>query len=190
MTAWDYTESRELVCIGYGMPREGLEAVPDDQRVAYLCASQEVIVEDNATSELLDQYLGEKDVEEGSKICLFNQVQQSSKPKKPNREKRPFMAGKMSHKVNVMHQRVDKSGWLHERKGTSQIASAPEVPTVLRQVLVQEALVPQKLASVKLGKKYKPVAKKITPILSELPVKFCIRRKIMGSSSKHACSHL
>jgi hypothetical protein len=30
MTAWDQKESGELVCVGYGMPKEGLEAVPDD----------------------------------------------------------------------------------------------------------------------------------------------------------------
>ena len=123
MTAWDYTESGELVCVGYGMPKEGLEAVPDDRKIAYLCASQEVIADDNVASELLDQYLGKKEVEEGSKICLFNQVEPSNKPKKPNREKRPFTAGKMSRKVNVMHQRLGKSEWLHERKGTSQLAS-------------------------------------------------------------------
>jgi hypothetical protein len=156
------------------MPKEGLEAVPDDRKIAYLCASQEVIADDNVASELLDQYLGKKDVEEGSKICLFNQVEPSSKPKKPNREKRPFTAGKMSRKVNVMHQRLGKSEWLHERKGTSQLASAPKVPSVPRQVLVQEALAPQKPTSVMLGKKYKPVAEKIMPILGELPAKYLV----------------
>jgi hypothetical protein len=63
------------------MPKEGLEAVPDDRKIVYLCASQEVIADDNVASELLDQYLGKKEVEEGSKICLFNQVEPSNKPK-------------------------------------------------------------------------------------------------------------
>jgi hypothetical protein len=67
MTAWDYTESGELVCVGYGMPKEELEAVPDDRKIVYLCALQEVIADDDVASELLDQYLGKKDVEEGSK---------------------------------------------------------------------------------------------------------------------------
>jgi hypothetical protein len=153
-----------------------------------LCASQEVIADDNVASELLDQYLGKKEVEEGRKICLFNQVEPSNKPKKPNHERRPFTAGKMSRKANVMHQRLGKSEWLHERKGASHLASAPAVPTVPRQVLVQEVLAPQKSTSVMLGKKYKPVAEKITTILGELPAKFRIERKIIGDPRKHACS--
>jgi hypothetical protein len=32
-----------------------------------------------------------------------------------------------------------------------------------------------------LGKQYKPVAEKITPILGELPAKFRIERKIIGN---------
>jgi hypothetical protein len=63
MTAWDYTEIRELVCIGYGMPKEGLEAVPDNWKITYLCASQEFSVDDNVASELLDQYLCKKEVD-------------------------------------------------------------------------------------------------------------------------------
>jgi hypothetical protein len=98
MMAWDYTESGELVCIGYGLPKEGLEAVPDDRKIVYLCASQEVIGNDNVTSEVLDRYLGKKEVEEGSKICLFNQFEPSNNPKKPNHEKRLFTAGKCPEK--------------------------------------------------------------------------------------------
>jgi hypothetical protein len=30
MTAWNYNEVGELVCVGYGTPREGLEAIPED----------------------------------------------------------------------------------------------------------------------------------------------------------------
>jgi hypothetical protein len=50
---------------------------------------------------------------------------------------------------------------------------------VPQQILVQEALAPQEPVSVLLGKKYKPVAEKITPVLGELPVKFCIEMKII-----------
>jgi hypothetical protein len=143
---------------------------------------EEAMKEDAKAKVLLSQYLGETEVEEGSKICLFSQAEQPTKPRKSNCEKRLIQSGKMTRKVSVLHQRVNKKDWIHERRG-KLAASTPKIPEVPTQMLMQERASDEP-ATVLLGKKYKPVAEKITPILGELPAKFCIERKIVGDSFK------
>jgi hypothetical protein len=88
----------------------------------------------------------------------------------------------MTRKVRVMHQRVNKKDWLHEKRG-KHAASTPKIPEVPTQTLMQ-AHASDEPATVLLGKKYKPVAEKIMPILGELPAKFHIERKIVGDPLK------
>ena len=82
MTAWDYDEKGELVCIGYGKPKEGKIATKEERKVAYLCASQEAFVEDKDASVLFNQYLGKVSAERGAKVCLFNEIDNAKSPKR------------------------------------------------------------------------------------------------------------
>ncbi len=206
MTAWDYDDKGELVCVGYGMPKDGLASTADDRRMAYLCASQGIVAGDTEAAALLNQYLGNAEVEQGMEVFVFNEAGVPNKPKPPNRVKKSVQAGKMARKVNLMNQRV---GSKHKWPRAATQKKSPLVPEVPRQVLMQEQIygpseeaetynefpavaetataagdvstaAPVTTESSFLGKKYKPVADKVKPILGELDAKFRIERKITG----------
>jgi hypothetical protein len=213
MTALDYDENGELVCVGYGMPKEGLASTEEDRRMAYLCASQGIVAEDTEAAALLNQYLGDAEVEQGMEVFVFNEAGVPSKPRKSNRVKKPVQAGKMARKVNLVNQRV---GSTHEWPRATKTKTFPQVPDVPRQVLMQEfvngssdetepeiespmvegsttaggvisTVAPVQTESSFLGKKYKPVADKVKPILGELDAKFRIERNITGDpTTKYA----
>jgi hypothetical protein len=203
MTTWDLYEKGELVCIGYGKPSEGLVTTREDRKTAYLIESQSEVEKDPAAAALLQQYLGEAEVEKGMDVFCFDQVDAPTKPKKSNRAKKPYHAGKMSRKVSLLNQRArSEDVWPQGPLGKHRPRSAPAVPITPRQQMMQEKLsvntgltaatdkatepatATSNAESVLLGKKYKPVADKIKPILGQLPAKFRIQRNITGDPLK------
>lgn len=170
MTAWDYDAAGNLVCVGYGKPSEGNIATTEDKQRAYLCAAQNYIEEDKPAAQLFNEYIGNTTVAEGMEVFTFKEVAGPSEklPRESNREKRSFFAGKMSRKMSLVNQRLGSG----DGKMRSRPNSVPAIPKVPRETATP--------TSVFVGKKYKPVAEKIKPVLTELPAKFRIERKITG----------
>jgi hypothetical protein len=102
MTAWDYNEQGELVCIGYAQPKDGKTTTKEDRRTAYLCASQSAFKTDEAASALFQQYLGDSEVDEGMDVFCFDQVADPSKPKQSNRGKKKCRPGKKMRARTVL----------------------------------------------------------------------------------------
>ncbi|KAF8178323.1 hypothetical protein K438DRAFT_1605077, partial [Mycena galopus ATCC 62051] len=155
--------------------------------MAYLCASQEVIAKDAKASLLFSQFRGEVEVEEGSKVCLFSKTGPLGKPKKnSNRAKKKKKKGKKqkpcpSASVNLHEAETPSASTADTKLDTDRVPSVPETPR-------HAACLPEEpqadIVSTLLGKKYKPVADKIKPILGELPAKFRIERDIKGDPLK------
>lgn len=167
MTAWDYDKGGDLVCVGYGKPSEGKSASEEDLKKAYLSASQEWIGDDEPAAQLLNEYLGTTEVDKGMEVFTFKEVGGETgapETEKSNREKKRRGPGNRAMKLNLLNLRGGSTPRPKRR--------VPRVPKVRRDGV-------EILASL-LGKKYKPVADKIKPILAELPQKFRIERKITG----------
>jgi hypothetical protein len=170
MTAWDYDKNGDLVCVGYGKPVDGKIASEEDKKKVYLCASQSVLDKDAPAAQLLNEYLGNIEVEKGMEVFTFKNIGgETGTPEDANRGKRRRGPGKRAYKMNLVNLRPDpKAPKLLPRFKRR----APRVPAVPQGGV-------RGLSSF-LGKKYKPVADKVKPILAELPQKFRIERNIKG----------
>ena len=186
MTAWDYDEKGELVCIGYGKPKEGKIATKEERKVAYLCASQEAFVEDKDASVLFNQYLGKVSAERGAKVCLFNEIDNAKSPKRSsNRAKEELPKEGASAPLESSFSLAGANGSASPDKAERlRKTYGPGIPDVPKNPMLPEEWTPEGTTEVLLGKKYKPVAEKITPILGELPAKFRIERNITGDPLK------
>lgn len=173
MTTWDYDETGKLICTGYGKPSSGKITTEEDRSKAYLCASQGVVNEDQAASQLLNQYLGKEQVEEGMEVFVFKEVGgETGIPTESSREKRRKKSGKQTRKLQLLQLRGDSSKPIPRTLQKNLRNRVPVVPKVPRSGLPE--------VSSLLGKKYKKVADKVTPILAPLPQTFRIERKITG----------
>lgn len=172
MTSWEYDEHGVLVCTGYGTPSDGKITTEEDRAKAYLCASRSEVDKDKAATQLLNQYLGKATVEEGMDVFMFKEVGESGIAEKSNREKRRNKTGKQTRKVSLLQLRADIMQQLPKSIRKLCKRKAPAVPEVPRSK-------GEKLYSF-LGKKYKKVADKVTPVLASLPEKYRIEREIKG----------
>lgn len=186
MTAWDYDAEGNLVCIGYGKPSEGIVATPEDKQAAYLCAAQGFFKDDQPAVQLLNEYLGVTTPEQGKELFMFEEVigGHDALHKEPaKRAKKDFRAGKMSRKMNLVNLRAGPGDGKKRARPPNMVPAVPRVPRTEAAPTPAVSDSPRAGAvtePVFLGKKYKPVAEKIKPVLTELPSHFRIERNIVG----------